>query len=65
MCVSSWRMTRPQLNGFGTPLAVGEAIATTLPVQAPMVCRSGSPTVRPLNISCELNTSMRIFPGGS
>ena len=51
MCTSSWRITRPQLNGRAIPLPFGEAIVTTLPVQAPIVCRSGRPTVRPLNIS--------------
>jgi hypothetical protein len=30
-----------------------------------MVCKSGSPTVRPLNISCVLNTSIKTRPGGS
>ena len=45
-----------QLNGVraDSPLLVfslGEHMVMTRPVQAPMVCRSGSATVRPLNIS--------------
>ena len=42
------------------PFPFGDTMATMRPVQAPMVCRSGTPIVRPLNMSWRLNTSIRI-----
>ena len=36
----------------------GDTMPTILPVHAPMVCRSGRATTRPLNISCLLKISM-------
>src|SRR5262249_24190754 len=57
MWTSSWRRTRPQLNGLRMPLPCGDTMANILPVQAPMVCRSGSATTRPLNISWLLKIS--------
>ena len=55
-CTSSCRITRFQLNSFVVfDVSRGDTIATSGPVQAPIVCRSGTATTRPLNISCFMN----------
>ena len=64
MWTTSCRMTRFQLNGRLMPRPLGDTRATMAPVQAPTVCRSGSDTTRPLNISWLSKISMRIGPFG-